>query len=227
VLKGNAPFKEGTVTELSENPSSEAPQVPASASAARSYQAPGAPVQPAAAPPARNYTLKIVLILLGVFAFLVVLAVGAIGYTAWRVSRVLRIDKHPGMTVHTRGDPFSSSPTDQFTADDLGIDVYPGAQVAKGGMRMSLPGGPGVAANFLTSDSKDKVIAFYKNRLGKGTTTMNVGTGAILERTKGNMDSVIVAILQRDNQEEGKTQIHILHTSTQQAQVTVRETTTK
>jgi hypothetical protein len=56
---------------------------------------------------------------------------------------------------------------------------------------------------------------------------MNVGTGAILERTKGNMDSVIVAILQRDNQEEGKTQIHILHTSTQQAQVTVRETTTK
>ena len=215
------------MTELTESASSEASQVPAFSSAAVSYQASGAPAQPAAAPPGKNYTLKIVLIVLGAFAFLVVLAVGAIGYTAWRVSRAIRIDKNLGMTVNTKGGPFSSSPTDQFTADDLGIDVYPGAQVAKGGMRMSLPGGPGVASNFLTSDSKDKVIAFYKDRLGTGTTTMNVGTGAILERTKGNKDSVIVTIIQRDNQDDGKTQIHILHTTTNQAQMSVTESTTK
>lgn len=215
------------MTELSENPSSDAPQVPAPPSAARSCQASGSPAQPAAAPPGKDYTLKIVLILLGVFAFLVVLAVGAIGYTAWRVSRAMRVDKNLGMTVNSKGGPFSSTPTDQFTADDLGTDVYPGAKAAKGGMRMSLPGGPGVAANFLTSDPEDKVIAFYRSRLGTGTTTMNVGTGAILVRTKGNKDSVIVTIIQRDNQDDGKTQIHILHTTTNQAQKTVTETTTQ
>ena len=225
--KDDAPSKERTVNEAPENSSSGAPQAPAFQPVASTYQATGAPPQPAAPPPARSSTLKIVLILLGVFAFLVVLAVGAIGYTAWRVSRAIRIDKNGGMTVNTGNGTISSSPTDRFTADELGTDVYPGAQVDKGGMRVTLPTGPVVAANFLTSDPKDKVVAFYKDRLGSGTTTMDIGTGAILQRTRNNQDAVTVTIVQRDNQDGGKTQIHIMHTTNNKAQTTVTETTAK
>ena len=189
------------------------PQAPAFQPVTSTYQATGAPVQPVAPPPGKNNTLKIVLILLGVFAFLVILAVGAIGYTAWQVSRAIHLDKNGGMSVSTKNGTISSSPTDKFTADELGTDVYPGAQVAKGGMRMTLPTGPVVAANYLTSDSKDKVVAFYKDKLGSGTTTMDIGAGAILQRTKGNQDAVTVTILQKDNQDVSKTQIHIMHTT--------------
>ena len=215
------------MTESPENPSSGAPQAPAFQSVTTTYQTSGTPALPAAPPSGKSNTLKIVLILLGVFAFLVVLAVGAIGYTAWRVSRAIRIDKNGGMTVNTKSGTYSTNPTDKFTADELGTDVYPGAQVDKGGMRMTLPTGPVVAANFLTSDPKDKVIAFYKDKLGSGTTSMDIGTGAILQRTRGNHDALTVTIVQRDNQDNGKTQIHIMHTNNNQAQTTVTDTTTK
>jgi hypothetical protein len=206
------------VTESPDNPPSGAPQAPAFQPVTSTYQAPGAPVQPVVAPPpGKSNTLKIVLILLGVFAVLVVIAVSAIGYTAWRVSRAIHLDKNGGMSVTTKNGTISSNPTDKFTAADLGVDPYPGAEVAKGGMRMTLPTGPVVAANFLTSDSKDKVIAFYKDKLGSGTTTMDVGTGAILQRTKGDQDAVTVTILQKDNQNDGKTQIHIMHTTNNMA----------
>jgi hypothetical protein len=225
------------VTELPENPGNEASAgqhdgvsstpafQPVATSAEPSFQpvatphqATGSPVQAAAVPPAKSNTLKIVLIIVGIFAFLVLLVVGVVGYGVWRVSRAIHMDKNGGMTVSTKNGTISSSPADKFTADELGTDVYPGAQVAKGGMRMTLPTGPVVAANFLTTDSKDKVVAFYKDKLGSGTTTMDIGTGAILQHTKSKQDAVTVTIMQTANQYDGKTQIHIMHTTDNKVQ---------
>lgn len=229
------------MADLPENPGSGAPDQPAAPGfqpvapptetsfqpIAATYQATSGPAQAVATPPAKSNTLKIVLIIVGVFAFLAVLAVGVVGYGVWRVSRAIRMDKNGGVTINTKNGTISSSPTDKFTADELGTDVYPGAQVAKGGMRMTLPTGPVVAANFLTTDPKDKVVAFYKDRLGRGTTTMDIGTGAILQRTRNNQDAVTVTIVQRANQDDGKTQIRIMHTANNKAQTTGTDTTEK
>ena len=66
--------------------------------------------------------------------------------------------------------------TDQTTAADLGLPVYPGAQVARdeqndksadvhlgfGEWQLRVQ-----AVNYTTADSKDKVLAFYKKALGR------------------------------------------------------------
>jgi hypothetical protein len=168
-------------------------------------------------PPASN-TLKIILIVVAVFVVLAILAVGAIGFFAWRISRAVHVNQTTGeTTITTPGGTFSANTTEKFTAADLGIDVYPGAQPAKGGMRMTLPTGPVIAANYLTSDSKDQVVAFYKSKLGGQATSMEFGSNAIMTLKKSNQEQVTVTIAQQAGQFDGKTQIHIMHTTNSQA----------
>jgi hypothetical protein len=66
--------------------------------------------------------------------------------------------------------------TDQTTAADLGLPVYPGAQLAQGKDKdksADVHMGFGEwelrvkVVNYTTDDSQDKVVAFYKNALGR------------------------------------------------------------
>jgi len=114
--------------------------------------------------------------------------------------------------INTPSGSFSANPTKKFTADELGVDIYPGANQSKDGMRMTLPTGSMMAASYITSDSKDQVIAFYKDKLGSQATTMETGDGALLSVKKSNQDSVMITITQKEGQHDGKTQIHIVHT---------------
>jgi hypothetical protein len=215
------------MAELPENPGSEgspaqqtgAPAPPPFQPIAAQYQPVAAPFatapQPAAAPPTSggSSALKIVLIIVGVFVVLGMLVVGVVGYGIWRVSRAVHVNSSTGaMTVTTPGGTFSANSTEKFTADELGTDIYPGAQPAKGGMRMHLPSGSMVGANFLTSDSKEQVIAFYQNKFGSDAATMETGDGAVLTVNKSKQDTVMMTITQKANQFDGKTQIYIMHT---------------
>ena len=220
--------KEIIVAELPENPGTEgslqpqagAPAPPPFQPVATQYQPVAAPPQPTAAP-ARSggsNALKIILIIVAIFVFLVILVVGAIGYVGWRVSRAVHVNNKAGeTTITTPGGTFSANSSETFTAAELGTDIYPGAQPAKGGMRMSLPTGSVVAANYTTSDSKDQVVAFYKSKLGSEVTTMDLGTSAIVTLKKGNQAQVTVTIEQKPETADGKTQIHIMHTTDNQA----------
>lgn len=177
------------------------------------------PTPPAPPPTGGSNALKIILIVVAVFVVLILLVVGAIGYVGWRVSRSIHVNQSTGeTTITTPGGTISGGDSMHFTPSELGADIYPGAQPAKGGMRMSLPTGPVVAANYLTSDSKDQVIAFYKGKLGSDATTMDVGTGAIMTVNRGKNESVTITITQRPGESDGKTQIHIMHTSVTKSQ---------
>ena len=104
----------------------------------------------------RTSTVKIVLIVVGVIVLLGILAVAAVGFFAWRVSRAFHVSGSGDHASVSIPGVMSANTTEKFSASDLGTDVYPGAQSGKGGMRMTLPNGSMVTAVFTTSDSKDQ-----------------------------------------------------------------------
>jgi len=70
-----------------------------------------------------------------------------------------------------------------------------------------------VTANYLTSDSKEQVIAFYQAQLGSSAQGTPTSSGEIFVVTKGNGDSLTVTISQRPSLYDGKTQIIIANVS--------------
>lgn len=236
ILDKDAPKKENIVAELPENPGTDgSPESQAGASTpppfqpvtttyqpvSTSSQGTVMPPQPAAAPAKSggSSALKIILIILGILFFFVLLVVAALMYGCYKVKKAFHTDSKTGETTITvPGGSFSASSSNKFTAGELGIDIYPGAEPAKSGsLRMNLPTGSMISALYLTSDSKDKVVEFYKSKLGSDATSMDFGENAIMTLKKGEHEQVSVTISQEANQHDGKTQIHIQHTTDNQA----------
>ncbi len=121
--------------------------------------------------PGSSSALKTVLIIIAVVVCLGILAiatVGIIGYHFAKSSHVTQEGDHvkvesPFGTVESSKDP-------EQAAKDLGVDVYPGAQAQKNGAAsVSFGNMHTVAANFESSDSVDKVCAFYKSKFPNST----------------------------------------------------------
>jgi len=159
--------------------------------------------------------MKIILIILGIFAFLILLVVCGLAYACHRVKQAIQVDSKTGATsMSIPGMSMSADSGMKFTSSELGIDIYPGAEPAKSGnMRMNIAGSSVVSASFLTSDPKEKVVDFYKDKLGSNSSSMDFGESAILTMKKSDTDSVSVTITQQANQNNGQTQIHIQHTT--------------
>jgi hypothetical protein len=211
-----AELPEDPGTNPTPEPLSASPAPPPFQPVATSYQPISGQPQAAIAPAKSggSSAIKIVLIVVAIFVVLGILGAGIVGYGIWRVSRSIHSSiSSAEKTITTPGGSFTVNSTKTFTSDDLGIALYPGAeQITKGSMRMTLPTGPIVAASFLTSDSKDKVIAFYKDKLGSEATTMDAGDTAILSANKSKEESVMLTITQKPSENNGKTHIHIVHT---------------
>jgi hypothetical protein len=158
------------------------------------YQVP--PYQPVVAPPPKqgSSVLKIVLIITAVFAGIAAIGAGIVGYGVYRLAKAVKMN--------------TSQPV---TASDLGVAIYPGAVQGKGGMRMTLAGKAMTTANFLTPDSKDQVMAFYQSNLGPAAQSTTNANGESLVLIKGPGESVAVTVLQ--NAHNGKTQFVIVHTA--------------
>jgi hypothetical protein len=215
------------VAELPENPGTEgSPQPPSGAPApppfqpvASSYQPVTTPSQATGVPPAPaksggSSALKIILIILAIFAFFVLLVVAGLMYGCYKVRKAFHTDSRTGeTTITTPGGSISANSNMKFTPDELGTEVYPGAEPAKAGnLRMNMAGNSVVSASFQTSDSKDQVVAFYKDKLGSEATSMDFGANSILSLKKSENDIVQVTVSQEANEHDGKTQIHISHT---------------
>jgi hypothetical protein len=221
------------VADLPENPGTEgSPQPPSGAPApppfqpvASSYQpvttpsqATGVPPPPAPVKSGGSSTLKIILIILGIFAFFVLLVIAGLMYGCYKVRKAFHTDSKTGeTTITTPGGSISTNSSMKYTSDELGTDIYPGAEPAKSGnLKMNMAGNSVVSASFLTSDSKDQVLAFYKDKLGGQATSMDFGANSILSLKKSEHEVVQVTISQEANEHDGKTQIHISHTKSSQ-----------
>jgi len=148
-----------------------------------------------------------------IFVGLGILGAGAFGFMIWRVARTVHVSGPNGVvSVNTPGGTFTANSNESFSASDLGTDIYPGAQSAKGGMRITLPTGTSVTAVFVTSDSKDKVVSYYKDKLGSQASVFDSSNSAMLTAEKSKHESVMVTVTPNSSAHDGKTQITIIHT---------------
>jgi len=156
------------------------------------------PYPPGMYPPPKKgpSALKIVLIVVAIVVGLGIIAIGAVTYGVYRMA------KSGNLTT-------SSEPA---TASDMGVALYPGAQ-QQANVHATVLGKSVLTVTFLTSDSKDQVIAFYKNALGANAQESSSTNGESFLLDKGSGETVIVTVTQSALRDQGKTQIVVVHTT--------------
>jgi hypothetical protein len=160
----------------------------------------GAPASSAATIPAPTPTgggsaLKVILIVLAVVVSLGVLGIATIGFIGWHFARHSHVT-HEGDHVKVET-PFGSVETSkdpQQVAQEMGVDIYPGAQIVQNGAQSASFGSMHtVSANFESSDSPDKVCGFYRSKFpNANVTTSDSGHCTIVSNDKQNMVSISV-----------------------------------
>jgi len=158
--------------------------------------------------------VKIILIIVGILAMVLILIVGVFAYGCYRIAHAVHQAAN-GETIKIpggKGGSFSINSSGQhYTASDLGTDPYPGAEATKGGFKINTPEGSSLTAMYLTSDSKDTVEAFYKDKLGTLVSAMDIGETSILTKKLSEQEVVTVTISADSSQNEHKTMITIQH----------------
>lgn len=171
----------------------------------------GAAVAPAPAQSSGGSSaLKIILIVVAC-----IIVVGVIGSVATMIfvgkkihdAKVSIVEKGgeatvvtPMGTVHTTKDP-------DKIAQDLGVDVYPGAKAISGGSEAQVMGMHNVTGIFETSDSVEKVGEFYHQKYPKGIYSQSDREVSLVSGGKGSMITITA------REEDGKTKITILNMS--------------
>ncbi len=134
----------------------------------------GAPAMsaPAGGPPAPVLSkggggaLKIILIIVAVIVVLGILGIGAVSFIGYRIAKSAHVHQDgDNVKVETPFGSVESSKDPSKAAADLGIDIYPGAEVQKNGASSATFGSiHTVTAMFTSSDGMDKVCSFYKEK---------------------------------------------------------------
>ncbi len=155
---------------------------------------------PVASVPAANGgqgggALKVIFIVVGVIALLGVLAFGSIAFFAWRVARHVHAHQD-GNNVRVET-PFGSVETTKDPADaarNLGVDLYPGAELMKNGSSTATFGGVHTATiSAQSSDSVDQVFNFYKAKFPNAmVTTSDAGRSTLISNDNKSMITINV-----------------------------------
>jgi hypothetical protein len=134
--------------------------------------------------------------------------VSTVAFIGWRVARNLHVKQdRDHVRVET---PFGNMETSKNPADvahDLGVEIYPGAQVQKNGAASATFGSIHTASASLESnDSLDQVSAFYKAKFPNAmVTTSDQNHCSIIAQDQKNMITINI------QEEDGQTKIQITH----------------
>lgn len=125
------------------------------------------PAAPAPASTGSSSALKIILIIVAVIVVIGILGLATISFIGYRIAKSSHIHEENGnVKVDTPFGKVETSSDPAQVAKNLGIDIYPGAEIQKGGAATATFGSiHTVTASFSTTDSLDKVCAFYKARI--------------------------------------------------------------
>jgi hypothetical protein len=156
---------------------------------------------------------KIILIVVGVFVALGIIAVCVIGAGVWYIAKSAHKDANGQISMNL---PFGSIHTlapDQVKESDFGVPFYPGSRCLTG-TRTDTTSFTQLTATFLTEDSSDKVIAFYKDKAGPGahTTTLPFGGTQVTIPAQAGA-SIGVLIMQSKSTTAGETRIQIVRST--------------
>jgi hypothetical protein len=171
----------------------------------------GQPVVVAAqpAPPTGTSAVKIILIVVGA---LVGLGIISLMFFVFFMSRVFHVNQRGNtVTVSTPGGTVTSGSGTNISDADLGVPIYPGAARREGGMTINGPNGSMVTVVYSTTDPVDKVVDFYKGKVGGNASVITTGTGAVISSSDQNKNGVIITI-GADNSSSGGTKIAIMRT---------------
>jgi hypothetical protein len=163
-------------------------------------------------PTSGRSTLKIILIIVAVIVGLGILGIGVIGFISYRIVKNVHVDPSGRMTMNTPAGTITTTPTDNISAADLGVEIYPGAESTRGSMKMEMPNGSAITGVFLTSDSTDQVLAFYKDKLGSATSVSSFLGNTTMHRNINRQEFIQVMINANSKLDSGKTRIMISHT---------------
>jgi len=130
----------------------------------------------ATAPPASTgggSALKIILIVVAVIVGIGILGMVTCGVVLHRAMKSARVSQNgDNVKVETPFGNMETSSDPEQTAKDLGIEIYPGAQVQKAGTASVTFGGlHTVTAKFDSADPVDKICDFYKQKFPTATVT--------------------------------------------------------
>jgi len=162
------------------------------------------PVSVVPAPPASSgggSALKIILIIIGVIVLIAILGMATCSFVAYRAvkhaSDRMHIKEEGGhVKVETLFGSAETSTDPGQVAKDLGVDIYPGAEVQKNGAS-SATFGPihTVTGMFTSTDSMDKVCSFYKEKFPNAmTSSADTGHCTIVSTDDQKKDMITVNV---------------------------------
>jgi hypothetical protein len=160
--------------------------------------------------PKSGGALKIVLIVIGVIVAIMILVFGLLAYGCYRIAHSISHTENGKTTTSILGTTVTADNSANFTASDLGVDIYPGATPTVGGSKMEVLNASIVTAVYLTSDPVSKVEAFYKDKFGTVATDLNMGETAMIVHKVSDKETINVTLTSKNSQ-EGKTRIMIQH----------------
>jgi hypothetical protein len=132
--------------------------------------APPAPVSTPPQPGGSN-ALKIVLIVIAVIVIIGGLGIAVLTMVGLHIAKNSRMRQEGDhVKVETPFGTVESSKDPEEAAKNLGVDIYPGAEVQQNGAASTTFGNlHTVNASFISSDSVDKVCSFYKSKFPNAT----------------------------------------------------------
>ena len=154
-----------------------------------------------------NTVLKIVLIVIAAFVLLGVIVAGAIGIGVYRLTKNVHTNSDGGVSLSTPNGTITTGKSANVSAVELGTDPYPGASAGEGSMNMKTPNGSMVTAVYITTDSPDQVVTFYRAKLGESVSIVQNSHGTVLSAGEKDKDNVVVTVTPEGN----NTKIAILH----------------
>jgi hypothetical protein len=160
-----------------------------------------------------NTVLKIVLTVVGVFVLLGVVVAGVIGIGVYKVAKSVHKDSSGNVSISTPGGSITTGQSANVTAADLGVDLYPGATTGEGSMNMKTPNGSMVTAVYLSPDASDKIVAFYKEKLGDQASIVQTSNGTVLSAGQKDRDNVVITITTEGNSSKIAI-VHVTNTNT-------------
>ena len=162
-----------------------------------------------------NTVLKVVLIVVGVLFLLSVIIAGVIGFGVYRLAKSAHKDSSGNVSISTPGGTITAGQNANVSAADLGIDIYPGATTSEGSMNMKTPNGSMVTAVYISSDPADKIVAFYKEKLGDQASIVQTSNGTVLSAGEKDKNNIVVTITPEGNTSKIAI-IHITNVKSQQ-----------
>lgn len=169
-----------------------------------------ATVPVAAAPPAPQQgqgssALKIVLIVVAAIVVLGIAGMGTMAYLVHRAVHTSRVESDGDKTrVETPFGTVESNDNSDEAAKNIGVDVYPGAKVLKGGATATFGSMHTVTTNLESDDSPAKVAEFYRAQFPKASyVASDQDHYTIVSSNQGNMITITI------EPEDGKTKVQI------------------